>query len=94
MTDSFASRRRRATVSVSVDIQPAEAEALLRVWGDGGIETNDAAQRKALEDLVASEVVSRGGIVDRFHDNVLYSFRMLLEPPAPTDTCRAQSRCQ
>lgn len=26
-------------------LQPAEAEVLLRVWVDGGIDTNDAAQR-------------------------------------------------
>ncbi|MFB7467080.1 hypothetical protein ACFCZ1_26895 [Streptomyces sp. NPDC056224] len=67
-------------------IQPAEAEVLLHVWLDGGIDTNDAAQRQALEDLAAAEMVTRGDIIDRFHDNVLYSLRMLPEPPAPTDT--------
>ncbi|WP_327135414.1 hypothetical protein OG311_37455 [Streptomyces sp. NBC_01343] len=67
-------------------IQPAEAEVLLRVWVDGGIDTTDAAQRQALEDLAAAEMVTRGDIIDRFHDNVLYSLRMLPEPPAPTDT--------
>ncbi|MER6778574.1 MULTISPECIES: hypothetical protein [unclassified Streptomyces] len=67
-------------------IQPAEAEVLLRVWVDGGIDTTDAAQRQALEDLAAAEMVTRGDIIDRFHDNVLDSLRMLPEPPAPTDT--------
>ncbi|MET9694943.1 hypothetical protein ABZY81_42305 [Streptomyces sp. NPDC006514] len=67
-------------------IQPAEAEVLLRVWVDGGIDTGDAAQRQALEDLAAADMVTRGDIIDRFHDNVAYSMRMLPEPPAPTDT--------
>jgi hypothetical protein len=31
-------------------------------------------------------MVTRGDIIDRFHDNVAYSLRMLPEPPAPTDT--------
>ncbi|WP_405591751.1 hypothetical protein [Streptomyces sp. NBC_01092] len=39
-------------------IQPAEAEALLRVWVDGSIDTNDAAQRQALEDLAAAATSS------------------------------------
>ncbi|MFF2194255.1 hypothetical protein [Streptomyces sp. NPDC058157] len=67
-------------------IQPAEAEVLLRVWVDGAIDTNDAAQRHALEELAAADMVTRGDIIDRFHDNVLYSLRMLPEPPVPTDT--------
>ncbi|MFC5800069.1 hypothetical protein [Streptomyces formicae] len=59
---------------------------LLRVWVDGGIDPHDAAQRQALEDLAAAEMVTRGDIIDRFHDNVLYSLRMLPEPPVPADT--------
>lgn len=31
-------------------------------------------------------MVTRGDIIDRFHDNVLYSLRMLSEPRPPTDT--------
>ncbi|MEU5811450.1 hypothetical protein [Streptomyces sp. NPDC047718] len=67
-------------------IQPAEAEVLLRVWVAGGIDPHDAAQRQALEDLAVAEMVTCGDIVDRFHDNVLYSLRMLSEPWPPTDT--------
>ncbi|MEU5149458.1 hypothetical protein [Streptomyces yangpuensis] len=69
-----------------VPIQPAEAEVLLRVWFDGRIDPHDAAQRQALKDLAAAEMVTRSDIVDRFHDNVLYSLRMLSEPSPPTDT--------
>lgn len=53
------------------------AKVLLRVWG--GIGTGDATQCQALADLAAD-------IIDRFHDNVLYSLRMLPEPPVSTDT--------
>lgn len=31
-------------------------------------------------------MVTHGDIIDRFHDNVLYSLRMLPEPPVPADT--------
>jgi hypothetical protein len=75
----------RPPPSVRGPIQPAEAEALLRVWVDGGIDTRDAAQRQALEDLAAADMVARSDIIDRFHDNVLYSLRMLPEPSPPTD---------
>lgn len=67
-------------------IQPVEAEILLRVWVDGGVDTNNAAQRQALEDLVAADMVARGDIIDRFHDNVLYSLRMLPDSSPSTDT--------
>ncbi|QES51952.1 hypothetical protein DEJ50_33105 [Streptomyces venezuelae] len=67
-------------------IQPAAAEVLLRVWVDGGIDTTDAAQRQAVADLAAAEMVTRGDTIDRFHDNVLYSLQMLPEPSPPTDT--------
>ncbi|MCX4632690.1 hypothetical protein [Streptomyces sp. NBC_01443] len=67
-------------------MQPAEAEVLLRVWVDGGIDPHDAAQRHALEDLAAAEMVNPGGIIDRFHDNVLYSLLGLPAPSPPTDT--------
>ncbi|OEJ22481.1 hypothetical protein [Streptomyces subrutilus] len=53
---------------------------------DGGTDPHDAAQRQALQNLAAAEMVTRGDIIDRFHDNVLYSLRMLAEPPTPTDT--------
>ncbi|MEU5811456.1 hypothetical protein [Streptomyces sp. NPDC047718] len=65
--------RKKPHASVRGPIQPAEAEVLLRVWVDGGIDPHDAAQRQALEDLAAAEMVIPGGIIDRFHDNVLYS---------------------
>ncbi|MFB0631305.1 hypothetical protein [Streptomyces sp. AB3(2024)] len=78
--------QKRPHASVRGPIQPAEAEVLLRVWVDGGIDPHDAAQRQALEDLDAAEMVIPGGIIDRFHDNVLYSLRMLPEPSPPTDT--------
>ncbi|GGU60081.1 hypothetical protein GCM10010211_26380 [Streptomyces albospinus] len=68
-------------------IQPVEAEVLLRVWVDGGIDTNDAAQRQALENLAAAaDMVTRGDIVDQLHDNVAYSLRMLSEPSPAADT--------
>ncbi len=76
---------KKAHASVRGPIQPAEAEVLLGVWVDGGIDPHDVAQRQALEDL-AAEMVTRGDIIDRFHDNVLYSLRMLSEPSPPTDT--------
>jgi hypothetical protein len=63
-----------------------EAEVLLRVWVDGGIDTADAAQRQALEDLAAADMVIRSELVDVLDDNVAYSLRMLSEPPPPTDT--------
>lgn len=63
-----------------------EAEVLLRVWVDGDIDTTDAAQRQALENLAAAEMVTRGDIVDVLPDNVAYSLRMLSEPSPPTDT--------
>ncbi|MFE0063216.1 hypothetical protein [Streptomyces sp. NPDC059003] len=62
-------------------IQPIEAEVLLRVWVDGGIDTTDAAQRQAVEDLAGAGMVTCGDIVDHLHDNVAYSLRMLPEPP-------------
>ncbi|MFF3730825.1 hypothetical protein ACFYXM_11015 [Streptomyces sp. NPDC002476] len=80
------SGRKKPHASVRGPIQPAEAEVLLRVWVDGGIDTGDAAQRQALADLAAADMVTRGDIIDRLHDNVAYSLRMLPEPPAPTDT--------
>ncbi|MEX2985584.1 hypothetical protein [Streptomyces sp. C36] len=61
-------------------IQPTEAEVLLRVWVDGGIDTGDAVQRQALDALVGAHMVNRGDIVDQLHDNVAYSLRMLDEP--------------
>ncbi|MFI5773660.1 hypothetical protein ACIA74_35130 [Streptomyces sp. NPDC051658] len=67
-------------------IQPVEAEVLLRVWVDGGIDTADAAQRQALDDLTAADMVARGDIIDVLPDNVAYSLRMLSEPSPPTDT--------
>ncbi|MFD7915080.1 hypothetical protein ACFV30_30885 [Streptomyces sp. NPDC059752] len=78
--------RTRPHASVRGPIQPAEAEVLLRVWVDGGSDPHDAAQRQALEDLAAAEMVTRGDIIDRFHDNMLYSLRILSEPSPPTDT--------
>ncbi|MGW7018121.1 hypothetical protein ACWGGS_01955 [Streptomyces decoyicus] len=78
--------QKRPHASVRGPIQPAEAEVLLRVWVDGGIDPYDAAQRQALKDLAAAEMVTRGDIIDRFHDNVLYSLRMIPEPSPPTDT--------
>jgi hypothetical protein len=33
------------------------------VWVDGGIDTGDAAQRQALEDLAAADIVGRLQIV-------------------------------
>ncbi|WP_327267142.1 hypothetical protein OG444_40135 (plasmid) [Streptomyces sp. NBC_01232] len=65
--------RKKPNAAVRGPIQPAEAEVLLRVWVDGGIDLHDAAQRQALEDLAAAEMVNPGGIVDCLHDNVLYS---------------------
>ncbi|MER6257886.1 hypothetical protein ABT224_41880 [Streptomyces sp. NPDC001584] len=73
--------RKNPRPSVRGCIQPVEAEALLRVWVDGGIDPHDAAQRQALEDLAAADMVTRGDIVDQLHDNVAYSLRMLSEPP-------------
>lgn len=67
--------RKNTQPAIRCPIQPADAEVLLRVWADGGIDTNDAAQRQALEDLAAAEMVTRGDIIDRFHDNVLYRWR-------------------
>ncbi|OSP41191.1 hypothetical protein B7767_22365 [Streptomyces sp. 13-12-16] len=67
-------------------IQPVEAEVLLRVWVDGGIDTTDAAQRQALENLAAADMVTRGDITDVLDDNVAYSLRMLSELVPPTDT--------
>ncbi|GAB2469525.1 hypothetical protein [Streptomyces incanus] len=78
--------RKNPRPSVRGPIQPTEAEVLLRVWVDGGIDTNDAAQRQALDDLAAADMVTRGDIIDRFHDHVLYSLRMLPEPSPSTDT--------
>ncbi|MER8237497.1 hypothetical protein [Streptomyces sp. NPDC094049] len=80
------SGRRNPRPDIRGPIQPVEAEVLLRVWVDGGIDSGDAAQRQALEDLAAADMVTRGDIIDRFHDNVSYSLRMLPESPAPTDT--------
>ncbi|MFF6779016.1 hypothetical protein ACFY8W_36460 [Streptomyces sp. NPDC012637] len=67
-------------------IQPVEAEVLLRVWVDGGIDTGDAAQRQALEDLAAADMVTRSDLIDVLPDHVAYSLRMLSEPSPPTDT--------
>ena len=78
--------RKKPHASVRGPIQPAEAEVLLRVWVDGGIDPHDAAQRQALEDLAAAEMVIPGGIIDRFHDNVLYSLLGLSMSARPTDT--------
>ncbi|SCF72942.1 hypothetical protein, partial [Streptomyces sp. Ncost-T10-10d] len=75
-----------ARLSVRDPIQPVEAEVFLRVWGDGGIDTGDAAQRQALEDLVAAGMVTRGDMSDVLPDRVAYSLRMLSEPSLPTDT--------
>ncbi|MFE7396412.1 hypothetical protein [Streptomyces sp. NPDC057557] len=78
--------RKKPHVSVRGPIQPVEAEVLLRVWGDGGVNTGDAAQRQALEDLVAADMVTRGDMSDVLPDRVAYSLRMLSEPSPPTDT--------
>ncbi|GLX41206.1 hypothetical protein Sros01_72790 [Streptomyces roseochromogenus] len=83
--------RKKPHASVRGPIQPAEAEVLIRVWVDGGIDPHDVAQRQAIEDLAAAEMVTRGDIIDRFHDNVLYSLWMLSEPSPPTDTDSAIS---
>ncbi|MGW9068567.1 hypothetical protein ACWGQT_03860 [Streptomyces yangpuensis] len=56
------------------------------VWANGGIDTSDAVQRQAFKNLAAADMATRGDIIDRFHDNVLYSFQMLSEPSTPTDT--------
>src|SRR6476660_2268178 len=40
-------------------VQPAEAEVLLRVFVDGGIDTQDAAQCQALEGLALAGIVHR-----------------------------------
>lgn len=48
--------------------------------------TNGCTRRPAAESSAAAEIVTRGAILDRLHDNVSYSLRMLPEPPAPTDT--------
>lgn len=87
-TGPTTSTRSTATPSLSTRLLPVERidVDLLRVWVDGGIDPHDAAQRQALEDLAAAEMVTRGDIIDRFHDNVLYSLRMLPEPPVPADT--------
>ncbi|MFD5936468.1 hypothetical protein [Streptomyces sp. NPDC060333] len=77
--------REKPHAAVRGPIQPAEAEVLLRVWVDGGIDPHDAAQRQALEDLVAAEMVNPGGIGDPLHDNLLYSLLGLLAPSLPTD---------
>ncbi|KMO93497.1 hypothetical protein [Streptomyces roseus] len=77
--------RKKSNAAVRGPIQPTEAEVLLRVWVDGGIDPHDAAQRQALEDLAAAEMVNPGGIVDRFHDNVLYSLLGLPASSLPTD---------
>ncbi|MEU5660505.1 hypothetical protein ABZ802_33555 [Streptomyces sp. NPDC047737] len=45
----------------------------------GGIDPRDATQHQPFEGLAAAEMVTPGGIIDRFHDNVLYSLRMLPE---------------
>ncbi|MFC9595995.1 hypothetical protein ACFTUC_40170 [Streptomyces sp. NPDC056944] len=63
--------REKPHASVRGPIQPAEAEVLLRVWGDGGIDPHDAAQSQALEDLATAEMVTRGDIIGRFHDKRL-----------------------
>ncbi|MFE7045254.1 hypothetical protein ACFU9X_39330 [Streptomyces atratus] len=59
--------RKKPHAAVRGPIQPAEAEVLLRVWVDGGIgiDPHDAAQRQALEDLAAAEMVTRGDIIDQ-----------------------------
>ncbi|MCX5115220.1 hypothetical protein OOK13_43625 [Streptomyces sp. NBC_00378] len=55
------SGRKNPRPGIRGPIQPAEAEVLLRVWVDGGIDTGDAAQRQALADLAAADMVTRGG---------------------------------
>ncbi|MEU2674828.1 hypothetical protein ABZ622_39580 [Streptomyces sp. NPDC007164] len=62
-------------------IQPAEAEVLLRVSMAASTPAMPGPRRSRGRDMV-----TRGDIIDRFHDNVLYNLRMLSEPPAPTDT--------
>ncbi|MFE4957966.1 hypothetical protein ACFRCW_28840 [Streptomyces sp. NPDC056653] len=69
-----------------------EAEVLLRVWVDGGIDTTDAAQRQALEGLAAADMVIRSELVDVLPDNVAYSLRMLAEPSPATATDSAPPR--
>ncbi|MFB7254870.1 hypothetical protein [Streptomyces nojiriensis] len=78
--------RKKPHASVRGPIQPVEAEVLLRVWVDGGIDPGDAAQRQALEDLAAAAMVNRGDIIDVLPDHVAYSLLMLSEPSPPTDT--------
>ncbi|WP_331719567.1 hypothetical protein [Streptomyces virginiae] len=81
-----ATGRRKPHASVRGPTKSSEAEALLRVWGDGGIDPHHAAQRQALEDLAATEMVTHGDILDRLQDNVLHSLRTLSESSPPTDT--------
>ncbi|MFF9691384.1 hypothetical protein [Streptomyces sp. NPDC014623] len=60
--------RKKPHASVHGLIQPVEVEAevLLRVWADGGIDPSDATQFQALEDPAAAEMVTRGDIIDGF----------------------------
>lgn len=75
--------RRNLLPHIRGAIQPVEAEVLLRVWVDGGIDPTDAAQRQALDALVGADMVTRGDIVDQLHDNVAYCLQMIAElPPA------------
>lgn len=74
--------RTKPHASVRGPIQPLEAEVLLRVWVDGGIDPGDAAQRQALEDLAAADMVTRGDSIDVLPDHVAYS---------PADAPRAAS---
>ncbi|MFD7082978.1 hypothetical protein [Streptomyces sp. NPDC059918] len=78
-------RRKKPNAAVRGPIQPAEAEVLLRVRVDGGIDPHDAAQRQAPEDLAAAEMVVPGGVIDRFHGNVLFSLLGLPASSLPTD---------
>lgn len=84
--------RKKPHASVRGPIQPVEAEVLLRVWVDGGIDTGDAAQRQALEDLAAADMVTRGDLSDVLPDHVAYSLRMLSEPSPLTDTAHVADR--
>lgn len=62
-------------------IQPEEAEVLLRVYVDGGIDTTDISQAYALKGLFLAGMVKTGDLIDRFTDDVLYSLRLLREDP-------------
>ncbi|MFD9303245.1 hypothetical protein ACFWCB_11410 [Streptomyces sp. NPDC060048] len=53
---------------------------------DQKLRSESVSTAEAVDDVAAADMVTRGDIIDRFHDNVAYSLRMLSDPSLPTDT--------